>query len=252
MKKKLKLINSKDNNFFKYLKKLKKRKYRENEKVFIAEGYKIYELNKNPKHIIINEEKINDYNNLIELENCTILSDNLFKEISTQENSKGLIIIYEFAYKNIEDLNGDLVILDRIQDPGNLGTIIRVLDAVGLNNLVLVKGTCDPYNEKSVRATMGSIFNINISFVDEDNLISYLKENGYNILTTALEADSVPYTKMIKKEKNAIILGNEGQGVSKNLLNISDQKLIIPIYGKAESLNVAIATSVMLYKYIEL
>ena len=94
---------------------------------------------------------------------------------------------------------------------------------------------------------MGSILSINIYYLEEEDTIHLLKEKGYKIIATALEKDSIPYTKMRLEEKNAFVFGNEGDGISQNILLKSDEKVIIPIYGSAESLNVAMATGIILY-----
>ena len=245
------IIESKTNSFFKKIKKLQKRKYREQDKLFIAEGRKFLQFSYRPKYIICAEGY--DKELLVkEGEIVYTFSKTLFKEISSQENSQGVILVYEYPKLIEEKLSDDLVILDQIQDPGNLGTIIRLLDAVGLKDIILVKGTVDVYNEKTVRSSMGSIFNMNYHYMDYDELFPFLETQNYNIISTALAEDSVDYTQMTIKEKNAIIFGNEGNGISKELLQKSDEKIIIPIYGSAESLNVGVATGIVMYKYIEL
>ena len=181
-----------------------------------------------------------------------IFSDSLFNDITTQENSQGVILIYETIEGDISKLRNNIVVLDRVQDPGNLGTIIRVADAAGYKDIILTKGSVDIYNDKTVRSSMGSLFNMNILYMEENNLIEHLKENGYKLLVTALAEDAVNYNEMKLEEKNAVIFGNEGQGASEMIIEKSDQKVIIPIYGSAESLNVAMASGIILYKCREL
>ena len=149
-------------------------------------------------------------------------------------------------------LNNNIVVLDKIGDPGNLGTIIRVADAGGFKDILLTKGSVDCWNEKVVRSSMGSILNMNILYLEEEEMISFLKEKGYKMEVTALDKTSIEYTQMSLSEKNAIIFGSEGNGVSQRFLEISDEKLIIPIYGIAESLNVAMACGIILYKTREI
>lgn len=133
-----------------------------------------------------------------------------------------------------------------------MGTIIRVADASGFKDIILTKGSVDCYNEKCVRSSMGSIFNMNIIYMEEETLLRYLKENNYKLHVTALESNSIEYTKMKLDNKNAIIFGSEGNGVSKTFLKSANEIIIIPIYGSAESLNVAIASGIILYKIKEL
>jgi TrmH family RNA methyltransferase len=142
--------------------------------------------------------------------------------------------------------------LDRVADPGNLGTIIRLCDSVGFNTLILTKGSADCYNEKVIRSTMGSIFNVNIHYLESVELIKQLKNKNYKIFVTALDTTAITYNKIVLESKNAIVFGNEGVGVSKEILEIADSKVYIPIYGGAESLNVGVASGIVLYKVREL
>lgn len=244
-------ITSKENSFFKSLKKLSVKKYRDEKKLFLVEGTKLIEFVDKIEFIIVKESKCNNFSEYINNDNCFIFNDLLFDDISSQNNSQGIILVLKYIDKNINVNTDEIVILDNIQDPGNLGTLIRLIDAVGIKDVILTKGSCDIYNEKVVRSTMGSLFNVNIQYFSLNELSELLKKNNFNILSTALANDSIPYDKMTIKGKNAIIFGNEGHGVSKELLEITNEKLIIPIYGKAESLNVGIAAGVFLYKYIE-
>lgn len=248
-------INSKENNTFKNIKKLKQKKYRELEKLFLAEGIKFLDFDEIPKYILIDENF--DYKNIeakIEKFDCEkiILPFSLFSNISSQENSQGIILVYSYNVKNIKNIGNNIIVLDKISDPGNLGTIIRTVDAAGLKDIILTKGSVDCYNEKTIRSTMGSIFNVNLHYMDETSLVSFLKENNYKMISTTLEKDSILYSDMKFKEKNAIIFGNEGNGISRNIIDASDEKIIIPIYGSAESLNVAMACGIIIYKATEL
>ncbi len=248
----MEFVNSKENKIFKKLKKLKQKKYRAKEKLFIAEGHKFLDFSEEPEYMLLREGEEERYKK-IEKFKCTklILSFRLFSEISTQENSQGIILIYKTFDGSLEKLQNNIVVLDRVQDPGNLGTIIRLVDAVGLKDIVLVVGSADVYNEKTVRSSMGSLFNLNINYVLEEELVALLKSKEYNIISSGLTNESVRYDNISLKNKNAIIFGNEGMGVSKNILNISNEIVKIPIYGSAESLNVGIAAGIILYKIRE-
>ena len=133
------------------------------------------------------------------------------------------------------------MLIDRIQDPGNLGTLIRTSDAAGIDLIVMEKGTADPYQDKVLRASQGSVFHIPVITTDLKTFIT-----DFNVYGTALE-NAQPYKEVASQEMFALLLGNEGEGVNKALLNETTQNLTIPIYGKAESLNVAIAGSILLY-----
>ncbi|MGM0509071.1 MAG: TrmH family RNA methyltransferase [Fusobacteriota bacterium] len=245
------LITSKNNKFIKKVKKLKKKKYREKYNMFIAEGEKFLEFDYKPKYAIIDEF----YDGTVHIDSDIeeyVVKEELFNKISTQKNSQGIILIYDIPENDSNKINNDIVILDKIQDPGNLGTMIRLFDAVGIKDIILLKGTVDQYNDKVVRSTMGSIFNLNFYEMTHKEILDFLKQKEYNIISTDLSEESFEYDKMKLRDKNAIIFGNEGNGISKKLLNISDQKVMIPIYGSAESLNVAVASGIIMYKYKEI
>ncbi len=142
------------------------------------------------------------------------------------------------------------VVLDRIQDPGNLGTILRTADAAGMAGLILLKGTTDIYSPKVVRAAMGSLFHLPVvSGVTEEAFLSFARESGLRLYATALDAKARPYDAADFTGPAAIIFGNEGQGVSETLL-ASSETLYIPMYGGAESLNVAVSTAIVLYEAV--
>ena len=222
------VIASPDNKFYKLLKKLDKKKYRDENSIFKAEGEKFLNENINFNKIIVKESKFEYFDErygISEHDNLTILKDNLFDEVSTQEKSQGIIFLYSKNLNTIEDIKGDVVILDDIQDPGNAGTIIRTMIAANFQNLILTKGSVDVYNPKTVRATMSGIFKLNIIYETPE--------------------------KIELRENNAFIFGHEGGGVSEYLIENSDIKAIIPIYGNIESLNVSVATGIFLYKMRE-
>lgn len=244
-------IKSKENLKFKKIKKLNLKKYRDEFNLFIAEGEKFVENIDRCLEVVLSESKkdkyLEKYPKLNDKE-ITVFSDNLFNDISIQNNNQGIIFLFEKENKKIENLKGDLVILDEIQDPGNLGTIIRTSLAAGYENLVLTSNSVDCYNIKVIRATMGAIFNVNVVYLEKEEIVKYLLNNGYNIVSTSLDDDSKDYTKMKLLDKNAFIFGNEGHGISKEFTDITNQKIKIKIYGNIESLNLAIATAIILYK----
>jgi TrmH family RNA methyltransferase len=249
----LEYIKSKENKLYKTIKKLKIRKYREKEKLFIAEGHKFLDFEEIPWAVLLRDGD-DRYIEKAQRFSCPkyILSEALFNELSSQENSQGVILVYPMCETSIEAIGDNIVVLDRIQDPGNLGTIIRVADAAGYKDIVLLKGSVDVYNEKTVRSSMGSLFNMNFIYMEEDEIIKFMTEKSYKSTVTALREDAISYTEMTPGPKNAIIFGNEGQGVSEKIIEASDSKVIIPIYGSAESLNVAVASGIVLYKFREL
>jgi len=140
-----------------------------------------------------------------------------------------------------------VIAVDGIQDPGNLGTIIRSSDAVGATGVVIGKGTVDVFNPKTIRATMGSLFHLPVVEADLETLLLDVKKQSIDIVSTGLDAHEHCYAEDFTKGI-WIVVGNEGQGVSETISKHVDRQMIIPMVGQAESLNVAMATTVILYE----
>ena len=257
----MKKIISKENTIIKHIIKLKEKKYRTEYSEFIIEGAKIVkeaiEENANIKNIFISEEALNSelvekqLKAVIETENYILVPNNIFKLISDVEKPQGVLAVIEKSDENENiDFSADIIlILDGIQDPGNLGTIIRTADSVGLKQILVSKGTADAYNPKVIRSTMGAIFRVNIIEIENlKNSIEEIKENNFKIITTSLQTEKSIYD--IKLNKTAIIIGNEANGVSKESKELADINAIIPMKGKTESLNASVATGVILYEYL--
>ena len=138
--------------------------------------------------------------------------------------------------------------LDAVQDPGNLGTIVRTADAAGFDAVVLGTGTVDLYNDKVLRSMQGSHFHIPVFQADLKDYLPTLKDKGVQVAVTALHRDSKDYTILQGATDVAIVVGNEGQGVSDDVIDLADVVVTIPMFGKAESLNVAIASALLMYK----
>ena len=164
---------------------------------------------------------------------------------------QGIIAILEKSNPDQEiNYNEDIIVaLDDIQDPGNLGTILRTVDSVGLTQIIVSKGTADAFNPKVVRSTMGAIFRVNI--IECENLsqtLKKIKKHRYEIMVTSLQTQNSIYD--IDYRKKVIVIGNEANGVSEQIQKIADKKVKIPMLGKTESLNASVATGIMLYEYV--
>lgn len=189
------------------------------------------------------------------LENSNIqwigVSDEVFAKCSDTVNSQGVIAVvhqWQDDWDVVLKAKQPLVIaVDGIQDPGNLGTIIRSADAVGATGVVIGKGSVDVYNPKTVRATMGSLFHLPIIEADLEVVLPTVREHGIDIVSTGLQTDRSCYDEDFSKGM-WIIVGNEGHGVSETVSQYVDRQMIIPMEGQAESLNVAMATTVILYE----
>ncbi len=250
-------ITSKDNNLIKETKKLKDKKYRNEKGLFIIEGFRFLEealkSSFNIEHILISETgltRLKEYDlyNIIDNNNkAYLLPDGIFKSLASTDNPQGVIAVAKVKEVGNLNYNGTYVLVDKVQDPGNLGTIIRTAHAAACVGVILTKGTVDVYNEKTLRSTMGSIFNIDII---EDKELSFVKElmgKGYKMVCSSLDTEYNFYD-IDFNEKIIITVGNEGNGVSKELYDISDIKVKIPMPGGAESLNAAVAASIMIYE----
>jgi TrmH family RNA methyltransferase len=147
----------------------------------------------------------------------------------------------------LEQTNGLVIVIDGVQDPGNLGTIIRSADAVGATGVVLGRGTVDLYNPKTIRSTMGSLFHLPILEFDLHELLPLAREQNIRLVSTNLQAEQSCY-ELDMKETIWFIVGNEGSGVSESLQPFLSQQIVIPMQGKAESINVAMAATVLLFE----
>lgn len=176
----------------------------------------------------------------------TLISQAVAEDLADTETTQGIFAVVKMPEPS-QSTQGNILILDQIQDPGNLGTMIRSADAAGFNQVILGKGTVDAYNQKVLRSAQGSHFHIEVVNKDLLPFLSDLKKAGYTLYGTDLSKDSLNYKLVSASEKIAIIVGNEGNGVSQEVLGLVDQTLHIPIKGQAESLNVAIAASILMF-----
>ncbi len=170
---------------------------------------------------------------------------------SQVETPQGIVAIAARPLALLADVVRDrqalLVIADRIQDPGNLGTIIRIADAAGATGVVAIAGTVDPFNPKTVRATMGSIFHLAIAEAAVDDAVEALADRGVRILV-ADQHGAVDFLDADYRRPCAVVVGNEGQGVDARWIEHAAATVRIPLYGRAESLNVAVAAALLLYE----
>ena len=285
----MQVISSKDNEIIKNIKKLKEKKYRDLENAYLIEGIKIVKEaiaeNAKIKQIVMCEDFTDnvelDKDTLYELarHNLIYVTRNIMDSLSDVKTPQGIIGVVEKSKRFAEEDNDqnksknnidaetnmlgnktgiepkvdytqDIIIaLDGVQDPGNLGTIIRTADSANLNQIIISKTSADPYNPKVVRSTMGAIFRVNI--IETENIVEELKkaqENGFKVMVTALDSSESIYKTEFNKK--VIVIGNEANGVSKEVQIIADEKVKIPMLGKTESLNASVAAGIMIYEYV--
>lgn len=235
---------------------LHRKKSRDEKKKFFIEGVRIVEEaileNVNIDYIVISDTFDRDHKIVRLLVdkgiNIYVSRDKMMKGLSDTETPQGVIAVVDYI-NILPNLNEDvIVVLDSIQDPGNMGTILRTADAVGVNRVIVSKGSVDVYNPKVLRSTMGSIFRVPIEKVDDlVSSIIKLKSEGYNVVATHLEGEKNHYNVNFKN-KVAIVVGNEASGVRDEVAISCDELIKIPMRGKTESLNVSVAAGVVMYE----
>ncbi len=233
-----------------------KARERKKEKVFLVEGSKMFEEadEKYIREVYVSESYIekNGISDKLEKVGYETVSDEVFKKISDTKSPQGILCVmkqYEYTLEELlEKENPVFVLLEDIQDPGNLGTILRTGEGAGIDGVIMTKDTVDIYNPKTIRATMGSIYRVPFLYVDSIGaVIERLKEKEVAVYAAHLKGenyyDSFDFTK-----GSAFLIGNEGNGLKKETADLADSYLKIPMEGKVESLNAAIATSLLMYE----
>ena len=257
----MQVITSKDNEIIKNIRKLKEKKYRDLENAYIIEGIKLIKEaiteNVKIKQIVMcenytDEQEINQ-ETLYEIAkyNLIYVTEKVFNQITDVKTPQGIIAVIEKNNTQSQiDYSQDIIIaLDGLQDPGNLGTILRTVDSANLNQIILSKNSADPYNLKVVRSTMGGIFRVNI--IQVEDIVTTLKEikkKKFKVMVTSLDTNESIYDTDYSKK--VIVIGNESNGVSKEIQELADEKVKIPMLGKTESLNASVATGIMIYEYV--
>ena len=241
----MKEITSINNDYIKYLLKLKEKKYRHLEKKFIIEGYHL--VNEAYQAKMLKEVLVIDDDEKFEGVSVIKVTDQIIKKLSSTITPQNIIGICDIS--NEKEIKGKkILLLDNINDPGNLGTLIRSSLGFGIDTIVLSEDCVDLYNEKVIRATQGAIFKINIIINDLKETITYLQKHDIKVFGTSLESSK--FLQEYKVNNNyAILLGNEANGVKKELLQLTNDNIKIEIDNKLESLNVAVAGSIIMYYF---
>ena len=266
----MKLITSGENQIYKAAAQLKQKKYRDEQKKYLIEGPNlIREALQNGGEIetIIRSSEFpeEDFETekldpaLTDAE-VAVMSSGLFRKLSDTETPQGILaVVRKKIYPEEEFFAADpavsyhksnIIVLDRLQDPGNIGTILRTADAAGYMGAILLKGTADIYSPKIVRAAAGSLFRLPVLLTDTpDQVVRLLKEHDRRIICTALSCSRYYYDVELA-ENTAVIIGNEGNGVCEEFLNRSDIVVKIPMEGTVESLNAAVSAGILMYESV--
>lgn len=238
------VITSVNNNKIKEINKLKEKKYRDSSNSFLVEG----------EHLVIEAYREDLIKELIVLDDSDFILDGIptikvssevMKKLSSMDSYPSVIGVANKIKE--KELGDSILMLDDIQDPGNLGTIIRSSAAFGIDTIVVSPKTVDIYNIKVLRATQGMLFHINIIVKELDSFITKLKQDNYKIYGTKVDK-GVNIKDISINNKYALVMGNEGNGISDNVSKLCDEYLYIKMNDNVESLNVGVATSILLYE----
>ncbi len=253
-------ISSKENvNIKETVKLLKDSNIRKKKELFVIEGFRIcldaLLNNVSIKKVFFTEEIYckhkNDILNIINKSTYSYcVTDKIMSLISDTSTHQGIVCVCKII-KNDFNFNNfnKIVVLENIQNPINLGTILRTCDAMGINAILISENSCDVYNPKVLRGSMGSAFHLPI--IKTTNLaesLIKLKNNDFETYAMILDNEAIPINKLTKKDKIAILIGNEGNGLKSETINLCTQKITIPMKGKSESLNAAVAASIAIWE----
>lgn len=254
------MITSNQNSLIKEIQLVqKKKKERIKQEVFIVEGLRAVEEIPKDWHVkkyVVAESFEAVANNIIKNSNAPVfyVIDEIFKNITDTKTPQGILAVVSFPKHSIEEVlsidKGFFIIGDEIQDPGNLGTLIRTAHGAGADGVFLSEGCVDIYNPKTIRATMGSIFHIpTFTNIDIEWLVRELYRTNCNIYATALETNKTLYDYDYT-QKTAIIIGNEANGIRQKTKDVVNDFIKIPMPGGSESLNASIAAGICMFEVV--
>ena len=253
------MITSASNGRIKYIDNLmNKAKFRRSEGKFVAEGIKMFM--EAPKgdvlEVYIKEGAYDSFDietkKKLERIGYEVLSESVFKKVADTVTPQGILSVIKIRESSIEDVLSDenpiIAVLENIQDPGNIGTIIRSAEGAGVNGLLLSNDCVDIYNPKVIRSTMGSVFRMKFAYTDIDSVFDSFKSKKIETYALALDKNAKAYDKYDYKKPVAFFVGNEGNGLKESTVKKCDNTAFIPMCGEVESLNASVAASLMMYE----
>lgn len=244
-------ITSKANPLIKQTKKLLQKKYRKAS--YLIEGWHLFEEAKQSGADILRVfvlaeqvERLASYEGQV-----VVVSPEILKELSTSQSPQGLVAEVALPTQDLpSQFKGKYLVLEDVQDPGNLGTMVRTADAAGFDAIFISEKSADIYNAKTLRSMQGSHFHLPIYRVDVLAVVKKLRASGVTCLATTLSKQSVDYRELSALPNLALVFGNEGQGISQAMAEQADQLVHISMPGQAESLNVAVAAGILMFSFI--
>ncbi len=235
---------------------IQKTKVRKEQNVFITEGVKMFlEADTDKiKEVYVSKSFFDKGTAREKIEKCNyeILSDELFKKVSDTQTPQGVLCVMEQYHYELEDLfqkkNPLFLILEDIQDPGNLGTMVRTAEGAGVDGIIMTKGTVDIYNPKTIRSTMGSVYRMPFFYTDNlTDVMKQLQKRNVKLYAAHLKGNQF-YHQMDFTGATAFLIGNEGNGLKDETASAADVYMKIPMKGKVESLNAAVASVILMYE----
>jgi len=263
----MKTINSKDNKIYKICRELTAKKFRDKRGQYLIEGENLIEealKNQEILRILLfregfcAESELRRWDMACGVEKTVILEKRLFDCLAQTKTSQGIMAVVSkrvlepdaFFTVLARRSSENMVILDQLQDPGNIGTIIRTADAAGYGGIIVIKGTSDLYAPKVVRAAAGSLFRVPVLFInDEKEVVRLVKSHGFKLVATCFDTKDY-YCDVDLSNRIALIIGNEGNGISRVLIESSDCRVKIPMSGNIDSLNAAVAAGILMYESV--
>ncbi len=249
----VKTISSAENELMKKIIKLKSKKYRDQFAMFVVEGERSVKdavsSDFSVENVIMTEDFYqNRGGQLFSKENCIVTTESVFGRLCDTKTPQGVLAVVKTKPVSDKLCGNRYIYCDRIQDPGNAGTIIRSADAFGFAGVIFSKGSVDVFSPKVIRSSMGSVFHIEVRTEQSTEFLEKAKKEGYSLCVTALHKSSVPLRESVFTDKQIFVIGNEGNGVLDSVLSLADQVVHIPMQGMAESLNAGVAASVLMYE----
>jgi len=256
------IITSTSNPKIQYVRELlRKKKFRTTEQVYVAEGVRlIEEAEKNEIHpeILLYSDAISDrgFEAITYFQNCEVpifqVADHLLERVSDTKTSQGVIAVFSIEAKPFSATPSFLLIVDRVRDPGNMGTLLRTARAAGVDGVMILDGSVDVYSPKVVRAGMGAHFSLSIQTVTVEGLLANFDELFVNRprIIAMVVSEGKPIWSSDLQQSCALVVGGEANGVSNEMLEICDEKITIPMEDDTESLNAGIAGSVALFEVL--
>ena len=237
------IITSKANNVVKKAKKLHQNKYRSES--YLIEGWHLFEEALASQARILRIFALAEYKERLAAFSQTIfVSPDILSDLADSKTPQGIVAELAFEEQNIP---GAYLFLEDVQDPGNVGTIIRTADAAGYQGVFISSQSADIYNLKTLRSMQGSHFHLPIYRLSREDMLTLARQNDLQILASTLSEDSLDYQKVEKNENFLLVMGNEGQGISQEITDAADVLVHISMKGQAESLNVAVAAGILMF-----